>query len=565
MALRAIHQYYPTLEIHFLAREKFIAAAKKVPWIHQVIEFPTENLLKPVLTKMQGEKESIRELALWIKPLVETPWDIVVNWTFSDASSYLTALLPARIKLGYTRRRDSTFAAPDGWSLYMNAVVQGQVHQNIHLTDMITTQLLTALQIHVGEPLGADEVTSSVKSFFQLELTAHDLDEMKCLNKNKWICIQLGASKLEKTWPYQTWKQLIEIVLNNNSDYGIILLGEKDSRVDIVDYFSDVLLRYSDRFMSFVGKTNFDLWAALVSHSEWIFSGDTAVIHLASIMGIKVLNLSVGNAYYPETGPYGNGHYVVTADGICDACQGEGSIHQCREIVTPDIFYKVWCYAIVADSAHPVELRGVENVRIFRSKIRLITDGGGVFYEQITNKLLTLDEWTALVMGYVARTWYCGWCPAVGHELARDRVGPELVKQLRTLLDAIQVVVQICQKSKITAESIVLKCAALKSSQVMEVKHQAVLQELGHTLSELEGLLDRVTRTHASLRGFSQMSKVLMHHLRGNSLSELSKETTEVYQQLYEGAMLFEEWIHFTLRLTKPALIFRPQEGLALL
>ena len=49
MALRAAKQLYPHLEIHFLARERFAAAAKRTPWIESVITLPTDTLLGSVL------------------------------------------------------------------------------------------------------------------------------------------------------------------------------------------------------------------------------------------------------------------------------------------------------------------------------------------------------------------------------------------------------------------------------------------------------------------------------------------------------------------------------------
>jgi ADP-heptose:LPS heptosyltransferase len=48
MALRAAKQLYPNLEIHFIARERFAEAAKRVSWIQKVIPFPTEAILSGV-------------------------------------------------------------------------------------------------------------------------------------------------------------------------------------------------------------------------------------------------------------------------------------------------------------------------------------------------------------------------------------------------------------------------------------------------------------------------------------------------------------------------------------
>src|SRR4051794_18891579 len=75
MALRAAKQLYPQLEIHFVAREKFAAAAKRVPWIKEVITLPTDDLLSPILKGEKDEVQGLGDLARWIAPLVQHPWD----------------------------------------------------------------------------------------------------------------------------------------------------------------------------------------------------------------------------------------------------------------------------------------------------------------------------------------------------------------------------------------------------------------------------------------------------------------------------------------------------------
>ncbi|MBI2712809.1 MAG: hypothetical protein HYX41_08155, partial [Bdellovibrio sp.] len=96
MALRAAKQLYPQLEIHFVCRERFSDSAKRIPWIEKVIVLPTEKLVGPLLEDTGREAEALAELARWIAPMVNETWDMLMNWTYSDASSYLTALLPAR-------------------------------------------------------------------------------------------------------------------------------------------------------------------------------------------------------------------------------------------------------------------------------------------------------------------------------------------------------------------------------------------------------------------------------------------------------------------------------------
>ena len=48
----------------------------------------------------------------------------------------------------------------------------------------------------------------------------------------------------------------------------------------------------------------------------------------------------------------------------------------------------------------------LDSVRIYRSKIRQSTDGGGVTYEPMLKNPLRLTDWTAMAMGHIARSWY---------------------------------------------------------------------------------------------------------------------------------------------------------------
>src|SRR3954468_247924 len=70
MALRAAKQLYPNLEIHFVAREKFAHAARKVPWLQSVITLPTDALLGPMVRGEKNEEQALGEVARWLAPLV---------------------------------------------------------------------------------------------------------------------------------------------------------------------------------------------------------------------------------------------------------------------------------------------------------------------------------------------------------------------------------------------------------------------------------------------------------------------------------------------------------------
>jgi len=570
MALRAAKQLYPQMEIHFAARERFAAAAKRVPWIHQVITLPTDDLLLPILGGQKSEAQGLGDIARWIAPLVKNPWDYIINWSYSESSSFLTGLLPARVKLGFSRRKDTTFLCSDGWSHYIQAIVQGGVDQNIHLTDILTTQLLTALQIHEGDPTEDGNAPVTSKGFFSIQVSDKDLVHPLKDPSKKWIGIQLGASHPTKAWTPEKWAKLSSMILSRHSECGIVLLGGKEDQTRESLFLAKIKeFGVSSRsIVSLVGKTDFDLWTSVVSRCHWIMSGDTAVVHLASVLGTRVLNVSVGPVRPSETGPYGNGHYVVSSGIPCEGCEKrelEGH-HSCQEAIAPEAVYATWSYAS-NEWAHrrqiPLEHHFTQlglnstlgTVRVHRSKIRNTTDGGGVVFEPVLQRAMRTREWSSQVVGHIARAWYCGWTPAIGHELTRGTIDPSLIQTLRQLNDSSQVLMKICEEAKRTATQLSKKSSRLKSERLMPIHDRDELRDLGKKLTELDQLIDRLADAQTPLKAFSQMGKVLMHNLRSDQISDLSKESADCYGQLTQGISLFRDWIKHTLELAKPVAV----------
>jgi ADP-heptose:LPS heptosyltransferase len=569
MALRAAKQLYPNLEIHFVARERFAAAARRTPWIESVVALPTDEILGPVLRGEKAEKQAMGDLARWVAPLIQNPWDIVVNWSYSESSSYLTGLIPSRIKLGYTRAADKSFSSADGWSHYIQAIVQSGVQQNIHLTDILTTQLLTALQIHWGDPANDGNAPVTSKSFFQLEIGERDLAWGDF--SRKWIALQLGAGHDSKTWSPEYWARLARLILKKHPECSIVLLGGSEDAERARAFMEALDLRGREQrlVLSLVGETDFDLWASVIGRCSWVFAGDTAVVHLASVLGTRVFNLSIGPVRWSETGPYGNGHYVVAANHACAGCgerSRDASKHSCRTELTPEAVYGAWSYASsewvhrrsITMESHFEQLGFgalVSGIQAYRTRIRNSNDGGGVVYEPMIARPLGLESWLGMVMGHTARAWYCGWVPAVGMEITRQMVGPALLQRLRELDDSSKVLGKICEQATASARDLRARSARLKSERIMGLREREELRDLGRKLMDLDALVDRMGKAHSPLIGLTNMAKVLMHNLKGTGLSDLGQESANCYRQLHEGINILGEWLKHTTRLARPVAI----------
>lgn len=565
MALRAAKQLYPELEITFVCHENMAHAANRTPWIRSVHAFPTDLFLKPILHKARTPENLVPELAAWVEPLVDAPWDFVVNWTYSEASSHLAALLPAKCKLGYSRTYDGAFRTLDGWSHYIQAIVQSDTRQSIHLTDILTTQLLTALQVHVGEPEDPGDATVTSKSFFQLD-RSDPISPSWNHPGTRWIAIQLDAFSArtagEGFWKPADYARLASKILRRHDDASIILLGGKECLAaetefmdelerDVID--PDVL---EDRIVSKVSQTTFDAWAKIIAGSQWLISSDNAAIHLASVLGTRVLNISASKTRFEETGPYGNGHYVVRNSN-------------------PETAYGVWTYAStewqhrrdLSIQKHFTNLEMNETLgelEVYRSKIRSSESGGGVYYEPIFQRHVTLADWYSQVLSHCARKWYCGWVPEIGQELTRQELSPDLVQCLRKLDEGSFVLDRIYLEASRVASRLHERASKLKSEKLMKMSDREAIADLGSQLQELENLIDRVGNAQEPMKAFVRLTKILLHNAEGEKIAEIAESTSEAYKFLRHGTEMMREWITHTIGLAKPVAVAPQAEIISL-
>lgn len=566
MALRAAKQLYPDMEITLVVRKRFGAASHRVPWIRQVVELPAGDWINPVRDGRLTQEAILPEVRNWVMGLQKTAdghaWDYLVNWTFSDTSSFLASLIPSHVKLGYVRGSQAGVYCADGWSCFVQGVVQAGVAQNIHLTDVLTTQLLTALQIHLGASTEDTSASVSSKGFFSLHVQDADTPWSWRDTSRTWIAVQLGASHQRTAMAPALAGRLIARLLKEHPEYGVVVLGsaqDREAEEEVLTQLSGLGLDHR-RFISLVGKTSFDLWVSVIARCQWLIAGESSAVQIASVVGTRIVSVVTKNSRWIETGPYGNGHYVVECDPsqTCDA----------------EILMAIWEYASQEWSHQrakslPAVLaeEGIKASRIqgevYRSKIRGGAEGGGVYYEALLDPSITFDRWSQDVMGQVARAWYCGWTAPAAQDYARDRIKTELLQSIRALEEPASVLTRVCQKAERIAQRLADRTARLKSDRVMSLRDREEVAELGASLRELDQLIQRLGMLQRPLVAFSHMSKVLMHNLRGDNLHVLGKETANAYRQLQDGAKVVQAWIKATLDLAKPAMV-RPDNLVSL-
>jgi ADP-heptose:LPS heptosyltransferase len=100
---------------------------------------------------------------------------------------------------------------------------------------------------------------------------------------------------------------------------GVVLVGGKGEEA-LSSRFIDCLGGVESGVVDLVGKCTPEQLIGVFSQVNLAIGVDTGPLHWAASTGTKVLGLYFGDAGFRETGPYGNGHYVLAPDCISYPC-----------------------------------------------------------------------------------------------------------------------------------------------------------------------------------------------------------------------------------------------------
>lgn len=544
IALRAAKQLYPQLELTLVVRDRFQEVIERVPWLSARWAMPAQDLVK---LSREDRAQALVRLGAWVAPFLQVHWDYLVNWTSAPSSGFLATLPAGKVRLGLFARKDLSLHYADGWSQYHRGVIQDSqdaLDQGIHLTDLWTTQFLTALQIHEGPPKDPETPVLAGKGFFKLSLSREDI--LTVLGSaRKWIGVQVDSSDFSVN--------LVTHLLAQRPDFHFVFLGIQVSDRGI-SRLREVQKLFPNRILNLVGQTDFDLWASVLSRCHWLIAGESAAVQLASLLGTQVFQIRDRDQRPLQiNGPYGNGHYVLSpkTEG-CD--ETEFTAEQVAAVF--GFASSEWSIHRAASLGRHLHERGlsdfIEKGAVLRSRIRTSGEGGGVRYDSVLGEPWNLAQWNAYAMSQLARHWYCGWTTSLAREMNRNELSPQLVISLRGLDE----VLHGCEATLARGMSLALTLARdakrLVSSRLMAVEDRNRLHVQLDGLTEIDSFLNRLGKLHPVVGGLANLRKVLFNDLEGGDLAVLGRSAEESYRQLLDGVGVLRKTISETLDLARP-------------
>lgn len=531
MALKAVRHLYPEMSIHVISRKETSGPLKRVEWLDSVIETP----------QFSKNEDPVVKVAQWIDQVIHKNYDVLANWTYSEKygrmAAIATSLIPALIKVGEYVREDASIGSCDAWSMYRQSWARDeQIEQDIHHTDIITTELLTILQIHAGDPapdVGASVVTS--KYFFKTgisELPTAWLTRPKSL---KWVAVH-AASLPDRA------SEFIQMVLRRNPDYGVAVIGD--------EFVGDAF--QSERVVSLGAELHFDALTNILTHTAWLVSGKHPIVDLASLMNVRVFysppqSASEYSLKWTEEGPYGNGHVTLVSESEW----------------RPEVAYAAWSYYqsewfhknTLTVEGHFQNLAlsdAIPTLQIFKSRIRPVNEGGGVCYEVVAGQTRDYEAWIYRVRGQMARAWFCGWLPSIDQEVAKLNLSPDLIKKIRAVNESIQMLEKLALQGRSTAVELGQLAQKNKSGYLMSIEDRDLIEDYGKRLLEVESLINRVVQVQPELRCLLRWYQQMMHNLESPTVAGMAKETVHAFDLMSEGVELLSAYTRKTLEIAKP-------------
>lgn len=293
--LAGLKRKFPNCHIDLVVRETFQDVAKLFPIADRTISLPLRAILKPLINEKQKVK-SLATLITWIADefLEATyaigPYDLTLNLTFSESSSFLTEIIPSKERRGLRRAFDGAYAINDPWSSYTYSQVLRHNLNILHLNDIFA-------RIAGVAPAPISPVV-------------HTRDPGAALPPLT-IGIHIGASHSNKSLNPKIWGILSQEILEALPDAHLLFFGSKEDKKRSQIVMNAINGISEERYTNLVGRLKLHDMTHWIKKCAHVITPDTFMNQLAPACGVNVINISVGDVNPYEVGPYGEEHFVL--------------------------------------------------------------------------------------------------------------------------------------------------------------------------------------------------------------------------------------------------------------
>jgi ADP-heptose:LPS heptosyltransferase len=354
--MEGLKESYPGARITLLVNSVFAEICQDLPFIDRLLAFDKPAFRRMILGEERSLVDCYRELEAFIDSVNDTGYDLAINFTPSGESAVLASLFRARETRGVTAGADGARIIRHPWQRYFMNVIPSRRYNPFHLCDMMIKA--------AGVPPSGKGLRLSVSEEESRKARAL-LAENGVAGDDLLVGFQLGASHDLKTWPAASFARLADRFAEALGAR-ILLTGSK-SEEGLGKEFESLA---GVKTVNLIGKTDLRQVAALLKRCALLVTNDTGPLHMATAVGTPAIDLSLGHVCFRETGPYGEGHYVIEADIPCGPCGFHVTCREprCKAMVAPDAVFELGSRILASGRVDRLEDGPAWNgVRVYRS------------------------------------------------------------------------------------------------------------------------------------------------------------------------------------------------------
>lgn len=317
--LTGLKKKYPDCRIVYFVEYGFEAGLEKNPDCDEIFRFKRKQI-RDALWRDDGI-EGINKLKDMIEELNEMSFDIIINLSQLPYISFLMSLVKSKKMVGKHFLPEGNHAIDDYWSQYLYAIPFARRYNSLHASDVY--RRIAGVTDHNGYRIEVDENEKADSAEY---LRSKGVD----ITNKSTIIFQPGAAIPSKRWGKENFICLGKLL--SEKGWQIIISGAPSERELSVEIGNGI----GNQCFITAGETSFRQAIVTLAFSNCCVTGDTALMHAASALGVRVFAL-FGPTNPVETGPYGEGHFVFSSQCSDRPCfSNTCKSYQCMKSIQPE-------------------------------------------------------------------------------------------------------------------------------------------------------------------------------------------------------------------------------------
>ncbi|HEX2957754.1 MAG TPA: glycosyltransferase family 9 protein [Chitinispirillaceae bacterium] len=363
----------PISSITFFVEDGFEDGVINHPSIDHLFLFPRKQI-KQMLNSPQWQ-DGITILKKYIDDLNNTRFDRIVNLCQHSYTAALVSQLFVPALQGRHFLPQGYHAIKDVWSRYLYSIPYSRQCNMLHAVDVYK---------YIAGVAGVPGPGTIALTSEEAERSMQLLHSEGMPAGAQKVLIHPGAAYQSKMWPIEHYITLTQKLIDQG--YWVIITGSPDER----DIAETIKQNAGEKCICAAGKLSFRESVSLVSLTKFCITADTAMMHAAAAVGIRVYAL-FGPTNPVETGPYGKNHIVFAGrcpsrPCFCFECKNK----MCMKSISPETVFNYITTGACANATCDIYITTIKKDSTF-GIIPLYENGPSYYYKpyaEMTRKLL---------------------------------------------------------------------------------------------------------------------------------------------------------------------------------